>query len=429
MSLGEGRPGTTDSDRRGHPPGAVWRPYTQMKTAPAPLEVARTEGCRIHLADGRSLVDGIASWWTACHGYNHPYIRERLEAQLSKMPHVMFGGLTHAPAETLAERLVELLPGALSRVFFTESGSVSVEVALKMSAQCWMNHGQPDKRRFVSFRGAYHGDTFATMALCDPEEGMHARFRGLMPEPLVAELPTTEASRQAFSSLLEARASEIAGIVVEPLVQAAGGFIFHDPEVLRFLRRVADAHRVHLIFDEIAVGFGRTGWMFACQAAEVVPDMITLSKALTGGTLPLAATIATRDVFESFLRDDPKAALMHGPTYMANPLGCTAALASLDLFASEPRLEAARALEASLEARLAPARAHPRVIDVRVLGAIGVVEVDRVNDLEGLRRRFVDLGCWIRPIGRCLYLMPSLVIAADELDQLATAILTVLDEL
>lgn len=408
---------------------ALWRPYTQMKTAPAPLEVARTEGCRIHLADGRSLVDGIASWWTACHGYNHPHIRRRVAEQLERMPHVMFGGLTHAPAEELAARLVDLLPAPLERVFFTESGSVSVEVALKMSAQCWMNRGQPRKRRFVSFRGAYHGDTFATMALCDPEEGMHHRFGGMMPEPLVAELPTTPEREEAFRALLDARGGDIAGVIVEPLVQAAGGFLMHAPEVLRFLRRTCDEHGVHLVFDEIAVGFGRVGAMFACQVADVVPDVITLSKALTGGTAPLAATVATRDVFESFLSDDPADALMHGPTYMAHALGCAAALGSVELFDREPRLEQARSLEGRLAERLAPLAAHPRVVDVRCLGGIGVVEVDRIADLEGLRRRFVDLGCWIRPLGRCIYLMPALLIEDEELDLLARGIETVLPEL
>jgi adenosylmethionine-8-amino-7-oxononanoate aminotransferase len=408
---------------------AAWRPYTQMKTAPAPLEVARTEGAHIHLADGRGLVDGIASWWTACHGYNHPHIRAAVSAQLERMPHVMFGGLTHAPAEDLAGRLAALLPGDLGHVFFTESGSVSVEVALKMSAQSWMNLGRPDKRRFVSFRGAYHGDTFATMALCDPEEGMHARFRGLIPEPLLAELPRDAASQAAFHDLLAARGGEIAGVVVEPLVQAAGGFLFHDASVLRFLRDACDAHGIHLIFDEIAVGFGRLGHMFACEAAGVVPDVVTLSKALTGGTLPLAATVATSRIFESFLADAPSAALMHGPTFMANPLACAAAGASLDLFASEPRLEGARKIGEQLEAELGLARGHPRVKDVRVWGALGVVEVDRVRDLERLRRRFVELGCWIRPVGRCLYLMPALTIAPDELRCLTEAILTVLEEL
>jgi adenosylmethionine-8-amino-7-oxononanoate aminotransferase len=399
-----------------------------MKTAPAALRVGRTEGCRIHLEDGRALVDGIASWWTACHGYNHPHIREAVVGQIERMPHVMFGGLTHDPAERLASELGRLLPGDLDHVFFTESGSVSVEVALKMSAQAWQSRGRPQKRRFVSFRGAYHGDTFATMALCDPEEGMHTRFRGLMPEPLVADLPVDDASRSAFERLLEARRHEVAGVVVEPLVQCAGGFRFHDAAVLAWLRQVCDRAEVHLIFDEIAVGFGRLGSMFACERAGVVPDVITLSKALTAGTLPLAATVARTPIFESFWDDDPKRALMHGPTFMANPTACTAALASLELFEREPVLPRARDLEGELGARLEPMRRLKGVADVRTRGAIGVVELEGPVALESMRSRFVDHGAWIRPLGRCVYLMPAFVITSDELDQLAEAIRAVLTE-
>lgn len=413
----------------GQPRSALWRPYTQMKTAPPALAVARTEGTRIHLEDGRVLVDGIASWWTAVHGYNHPHIRAEVARQLERMPHVMFGGLTHRPAERLAERLTRLLPGDLNHVFFTESGSVSVEVALKMSIQSWQNRGRPEKKRVLSFRGGYHGDTFATMALCDPEEGMHTRFRGVIPEPWFTDVPVEDGGRRAFEALLDRHHHELAAVVIEPLVQAAGGFRFHGPVTLRFLRAACDACDVHLVFDEIAVGFGRTGALFAADRAEVVPDIITLSKALSGGTLPLAATVASSAIFEAFLRDDPSAALMHGPTYMGNPLACAAANASLDLFEREPRLEQARHLEARLEGLLAPLRHHPRVRDVRVLGAIGVVELDRIDDLEGLRRKFVDLGVWIRPLQRCIYLMPALTVSSDDLERLSGAIHAVVGDL
>ncbi|MGH6869255.1 MAG: adenosylmethionine--8-amino-7-oxononanoate transaminase, partial [Methylocella sp.] len=316
----------------------VWLPYAQMKTAPAPLAAARTHGTRIVLADGRELIDGIASWWTACHGYNHPHIRAAVQQQLETMPHVMLGGLAHAPALTLAHRLTRLLPDDLDRVFFSESGSVAVEVAMKMATQYWLNQCVRGRAKFLAFKGGYHGDTFATMAVCDPEEGMHRLFSGILPQNHVIDLPRDVDAIEAFERLLERHADELAGIVVEPLVQGAGGMLFHDSEVLRRLRRAADRYSLLLIFDEIFTGFGRTGSMFACQEAGVVPDIVTLSKALTGGTLPLAATIARRKVFEAFWSDDPLHALMHGPTYMGNALACAAANASLDLFEREPRL-------------------------------------------------------------------------------------------
>ncbi|MGZ9085913.1 MAG: adenosylmethionine--8-amino-7-oxononanoate transaminase, partial [Rhodoplanes sp.] len=315
----------------------VWLPYTQMKTAPPPLPVVRTLGSRITLADGRELIDGVASWWTACHGYNHPHIRAAVAKQLETMPHVMLGGLVHEQALNLARRLAEMLPPGLERVFFSDSGSDSVEVAMKMAVQYWLNKGARGRTRFVAFRGGYHGDTTGAMAVCDPDEGMHRMFHGLLPEHIIIDLPRDEESAAALDRVLAARAHEIAGVIVEPLVQGAGGMLFHEPAVLTRLRALADRYRLLLIFDEIFTGFGRTGAMFACAAAGVTPDIITLSKALTGGTLPLAATIATRNVFDAFWSDDPLHALMHGPTYMGNALACAAANASLDLFEQEPR--------------------------------------------------------------------------------------------
>src|SRR5581483_8198981 len=302
----------------------VWLPYAAMKNA-VPLPVVRTHGARIVLDDGRELIDGIASWWTACHGYNHPLIRAAVEAQLATMPHVMFGGLVHEQALTLARRLAAMLPGDLDRVFFSDSGSVAVEIAMKMAVQYWINSGIRNRHRFVAFKSGYHGDTTGAMALCDPDEGMHSLFRGLVPEHFIVDLPLDDAKAATLDALLERHADEIAGIVVEPLVQGAGGMRFHDAAVLQRLRRAADHYNLLLIFDEIFTGFGRTGTMFACERAGVVPDVVTLSKALTGGTLPLAATVASRKIFDAFWSDDPERALMHGPTYMANALGCAAA--------------------------------------------------------------------------------------------------------
>ncbi len=407
----------------------VWLPYAQMKTVRPPLPVVRTQGCRIVLADGRELIDGIASWWTACHGYNHPHIRAAVERQLASMPHVMLGGLVHEQALTLARRLAALLPGDLERVFFSESGSVAVEVAMKMAVQFRLNRGERRRRKFVAFAGGYHGDTTGAMAVCDPEAGMHALFRGLLPEHYMLALPRDDDTSAAFLQFLERHAEELAGIIVEPLVQGAGGMRFHDAGVLRLLREAADRYELLLIFDEIFTGFGRTGSLFASEDAAVVPDIVTLSKALTGGTLPLAATIARRKVFEAFWSDDPMHALMHGPTYMGNALACAAANASLDLFEWEPRLQQVANIAHSLERGLAPCRELPSVREVRVKGAIGVVELDRIDDLDGLRTRFVGEGAFIRPFGSIVYLTPPFTIEPHELGTLTRTIVKVLGSL
>jgi adenosylmethionine---8-amino-7-oxononanoate aminotransferase len=403
----------------------VWLPYCQMKTAPPPLPVVATEGSRIMLADGRVLIDGIASWWTACHGYNHPDIRAAVQRQLETMPHIMFGGLVHEPALALAGRLAALLPGDLDRVFFSESGSVAVEVALKMALQFWANGGRPQRRRFMAFRGGYHGDTTGSMAISDAMHG--APLRAALDHVLL-DLPQDDASIAAFEQVLDRYAEELAAIVVEPLVQGAGGMRFHGADVLRGLRAAADRHDLLLICDEIFTGFGRTGSMLASAAAGVVPDIVTLSKALTGGTLPLAATIARRKVFEAFWSDDPAHALMHGPTYMANALGCAAANASLDLFEREPRLEQVRAISAALAAGLEPCRSLPGVRDVRHMGAIGVVEFERIHDVDALRRRFVDAGVFVRPFDRIVYLTPAFTVSEEELSTLTRTVAQVLRE-
>jgi adenosylmethionine-8-amino-7-oxononanoate aminotransferase len=375
------------------------------------------------------LIDGVASWWTACHGYNHPHIRAAVERQLALMPHVMFGGLAHEQALTLARRLAGLLPGDLEHVFFSESGSVAVEIAMKMAVQFWLNRGLRGRTRFVAFKGGYHGDTTGAMAVCDPRVGMHALFHGLLPEHFVVDLPTDDAGEAAFAQFIEQHADRIAAIVVEPLVQGAGGMRFHDARVLRRLREAADRHDLLLIFDEIFTGFARTGTMFACEAAGVTPDIVTLSKALTGGTLPLAATIARGRVFDAFWSDDPLHALMHGPTFTANALACAAANASLDLFEREPRLAQAAAIEAALRHGLEPCRRLAGVCEVRVLGAIGVVELDRIAHLDALRQRFVDEGVFVRPFGNVIYLTPALTIADDELATLTTAVGKIVGEL
>ena len=406
----------------------IWLPYTQMATATASLPVVSVDGVRIRLADGRELIDGISSWWTACHGYKHPHIQNAIATQLAQMPHVMFAGLVHEPALRLAQRLAALLPGDLERVFFTESGSVAVEVALKMAVQYWLNKGHHNRDRFVCFRHGYHGDTFATMALCDPDEGMHSLFGGVFPPQMLAELPTDEALQIGFERLLSTHRERIAAVILEPLVQGAGGMKMHDAATLKFIAAACERNGVLLILDEIMTGFGRSGKMFACEEAGVVPDIICLSKALTGGTLPLAATVARAHVFAAFWSDDKSSALMHGPTYMANALACAAANASLDLFESEPRLAQVAAIEQQLRDELASCAGMRGVAELRVKGAIGALELSGEVDLEQLRKRFAECGVWIRPFGKVVYLMPPFVIDGSDLRTLTSAIHQVLQE-
>lgn len=404
----------------------VWLPYAQMQTAPLPLKVARTQGARIILEDRRELIDGIASWWTACHGYNHPHIQAAMARQLETMPHVMFGGLAHQGAYDLSTRLAALMPDDLNRVFFTDSGSVAVEVAIKIAVQARLNQGEQGRTKILAFRGGYHGDTIGTMAVCDPEEGMHNLFAGLLPEQPVVPLPQDAASLAAFEQFLAREHKNLAAIIVEPLVQGAGGMVFHEPDVLRHLRAAADAYGLTLIFDEIFTGFGRTGTMFAFEQAGIAPDIITLSKALTGGSSPLAATIATDQLFAAFLSDSPATALMHGPTFMAHALGCAAANASLDLFETEPRLAQVSAIAAQLNHELAPCKTLPGVKDVRVKGAIGVVQLHELKNPPALRQKLIAEGVWIRPFRDILYLTPAFTITPDELSLLTRALYKVL---
>ncbi len=410
----------------GVPTAHIWLPYTQMQNAAEPLRASHTAGSRIILDDGRELIDAVASWWTACHGYNHPHIVMAMEKQLHAMPHVMFGGLVHEPAEKLAARLAVMLPGPLNRVFFADSGSVAVEVAMKIAVQFGLNQGDTGRTRFLSFRDGYHGDTLAAMSVTDPDEGMHSLFRGYLPEQVIAPIPRDEASSAAFRQLLDEHRHEIAAVIVEPLVQCAGGMKMHDGAMLKVIADAAKDAGVLLICDEIAVNFGRAGTLFAHTQAGIAPDIICLGKALTGGAINLAATVATADVFDAFLSDQAEAALMHGPTYMGSPLACAAANASLDLFDSEPRLQQVATIEAQLKRDLAPLTSLPGVVDIRIKGAIGAIEVADLHNLDWLKAQFVAAGIWLRPFGNVIYTMPPFTITPDELSAITGAISDIL---
>lgn len=404
----------------------IWLPYAQMNTLPAPVRVIATTGNRLILDDGRELVDGVGSWWTSVHGYNHPVLVEAAKAQLDRIPHVMLGGLAHEQAYRLATRLAAITPGYLSRVFFTESGSVAVEVAMKIAIQYFRNRFGETRTKFVSFLGGYHGDTLATMSICDPEEGMHTLFAGALAAQHVVPLPETEETVHSLANLLTADRS-IAGVIVEPLIQGAGGMRMHAPAVLQTLREMCDRAGVLLIFDEIFTGFGRTGEMFAADRAGVVPDIMCLGKALTGGVTPLAATIASEHVYEAFHSDDPDHALMHGPTFTGHAVACAVANAGLDLFEDAPLLDKVRAIEKRMHAELDPLRLHPNVTSVRICGSVAAVDTRARFDLETARAWFIDQGVFIRPLGRTLYLTPAYGIEAADLQALTGAIGRFLD--
>ena len=407
----------------------LWPPYTQMRTTPIGLPVSEAEGVRIKLADGRTLIDGVSSWWSVCHGYRHPHIEQAVVNQLQKLPHIMLGGYQHEPAALLARRLADICPGELNHVFFTDSGSVAIEVAMKMAIQFWLNNGIKGRHKFMHFRGGYHGDTFATMAVCDPEEGMHSHFSGVLTPQILAELPINDELYERLDNQMATHADALAGLLIEPLVQGAGGMIFHSEDVLKKVADLCQKHDILLIADEIMTGLGRLGEMVACQRADVTPDIITFSKTLTGGTVPLAATIASRRIFEAFLDDDPSKALMHGPTFMGNPIGCAAALASLDLFEQEPRLDQVKAIETQLIKELEPARELPAVKDVRVCGSIGVIETTGLGDVNLLKKRFVEAGVWIRPFGNIIYTIPPYIIGQKDLTQITSAMVNLSKDL
>jgi adenosylmethionine---8-amino-7-oxononanoate aminotransferase len=413
----------------------VWHPYGALPAALPSLPVVSAHGVRLQLADGRELIDGMASWWCAIHGYRHPALDAAVHEQLERMSHVMFGGLTHAPAVRLAERLLGIAPDGLEAVFFSDSGSVSVEVAIKMCLQFQRALGRPGRTRLLTVRGGYHGDTFGAMALCDPVGGMHSLFAGVLAEHVFAERPPDGFDAgldvrwsEHVSELVARHSDELAAVVVEPVVQGAGGMRFHSPDCVALLRRLCDEHDLLLVLDEIATGFGRTGALFACEHAAVAPDVMCVGKALTGGYMTLAATMCTRAVSDA-ISSGEGGGLMHGPTFMANPLACAVALVSLDLLTcGDPDCEAGgwrervAAIERGLRVGLEPARELGHVKDVRVLGAIGVVQLDRDADLAAATAAATDRGVWLRPFRDLIYTMPPYVIDEEDLASVTAAV-------
>tara|TARA_Y100001970_G_scaffold294086_1_gene446651 strand:+ start:11715 stop:12977 length:1263 start_codon:yes stop_codon:yes gene_type:complete len=406
----------------------LWYPYAQMKHLDFVPKAIKTKGSQITLEDNKVLIDGVASWWTACHGYNHPVIIDAMRKQLNDMPHIMFGGFTHNPAEKLALNLKSLLPPDYNHCFFVDSGSVAVEVSMKMAIQYWVNKNRPNKRKFLSFKNGYHGDTLGAMSICDPEEGMHSLFKNYVPEQLNIDVPINENTKDNFKNIIFNNKDDLAAIIIEPLVQCAGGFKFHDDNVLKFISDIAKDNNILFIIDEIATGFGRTGTMFAFENSKIEPDIICLGKALTGGSISLACAISTDSIYEAFLSDKEEDALMHGPTYMSNPLACAAANASIELFKNEPRLSQVKNIEIALKKSLFECKDFNSVVDVRVRGAIGVIQVKEMNKLNWLRKRFVEEGVWIRPFLDVIYIMPSFTISKKNLNQLIAALIKIIPE-
>ncbi|MGZ3143171.1 adenosylmethionine--8-amino-7-oxononanoate transaminase [Lentzea chajnantorensis] len=390
-----------------------------------PLLVESAEGVRLTLADGRELVDGMSSWWAAIHGYRHPVLDAAVTDQLGRMSHVMFGGLTHEPAVRLCAKLVEITPADLEHVFLCDSGSVAVEVAVKMCLQYWRSRNRPEKRRLLTWRGGYHGDTFTPMSVCDPEGGMHSLWRGVLPAQVFADAPPAEldtAYVQHLADVVEQHADELAAIIVEPVVQGAGGMRFHDPRYLHVLRELAYTHDVLLVFDEIATGFGRTGELFAADHANVSPDVMCVGKSLTGGYLSMAAALCTPRVADGISRGEVPV-LAHGPTFMGNPLASAVSLASIDLLLSQNWKREVARISAGLSAGLEPARALPGVKDVRVLGAIGVVQLHEPVDMARATKAAVDAGVWLRPFRDLVYTMPPFISTDDDIAQIAHGVI------
>lgn len=409
----------------------IWHPYSAMNSDLPIYQVDSASGVRLKLTDGRELIDGMASWWCVIHGYNHPQMNAALEQQLHKMAHVMFGGLTHEPAIELTRQLLEITPDPLQTVFFSDSGSVSVEVAMKMAIQYWQAKGQSQRQRFISLRSGYHGDTFGAMSVCDPITGMHDLFKDILPEQIFIEQPRCRFGQPCAANdiapleqALQEHAEHIAALIMEPIVQGAGGMWFYSAEYLQQARELCDRYGVLLILDEIATGFGRTGKLFACEHAAIAPDIMCVGKALTGGYLTLAATLTTNEVATTIDQGEP-GVFMHGPTFMANPLACTAAATSIRLLLATDWQQNISRIQAGLQNGLAPCSEFKQVKEVRVLGAIGVIEMQQAVDMQTIIPAFVAAGVWVRPFGKLVYLMPPFVINDDDLRMLTNAVVDV----
>jgi adenosylmethionine---8-amino-7-oxononanoate aminotransferase len=413
----------------------VWHPYSSLTTPIPAYEVVSAEGVNLHLADGTELIDGMASWWCAIHGYNHPVLNEAAKSQIDKMSHVMFGGITHAPAVNLCEKLVQITPQGLDKVFLSDSGSVAVEVAIKMAFQYWISRGQPNKNKLLSLRNGYHGDTFAAMSACDPVTGMHHMFEQVVAKQYFAPAPQIAVHEQwdkqdiaEFSQIISAKKDQLAAVILEPIVQGAGGMRFYSPHYLKSVRELCDQHNVLLIADEVATGFGRSGKLFACEWAQMSPDIMCLGKAITGGYMTLAATLCSEEVSRGICEGEA-GCFMHGPTFMGNPLACSVANASIDLLLSSDWQGNIRRIEATLKHELAPFSALDTVAETRVLGAIGVIQMREPVNLAEIQKLFVAEGIWVRPFGKLVYVMPPYISTDAELCKLIQGIYRVLRKL